>query len=251
MAILEVSNLTKVFKNCTAVDGISFSLEPGKITGLLGPNGAGKTTTIYLILGLVTPTAGGIKVFGLDIEKRRQEILSQSNFSSAFVSLPYNLTVKQNLYFFSKLYNVKNWEERADFLLKKFELFEFKKKNTGQLSSGQLTRLNLCKALINSPRFLCLDEPTASLDPVSAKIVRRQMKDICVKDGVTILYTSHNMHEVEEICDEVIFLHHGKIKARTTPAQLVSDLKQKNMEDVFFALANDGEEVASENCEKN
>ncbi|MFH1368498.1 MAG: ABC transporter ATP-binding protein [Elusimicrobiota bacterium] len=239
MAILEVVNLTKKFKDCTAVDGISFELHSGRITGLLGPNGAGKTTTIYLILGLVTPTAGSIRVFGKDMEKHRQEILGKSNFSSAFTSLPFNLTVRQNLYFFSKLYNVRNWEDRADFLLEKFELKEMKKKNTGQLSSGQLTRLNLCKALINSPQFLCLDEPTASLDPISAKIVRKQLKDICAKDGVTILYTSHNMHEVEEICDEVIFLHHGKIKARTTPRELVRELKQKNMEEVFFELAKE------------
>lgn len=241
MSILQVESLTKVFSECTAVDGISFELQPGKITGLLGPNGAGKTTTIYLILGLVTPTSGSIKVFDLDIRKHRQEVLSKSNFSSAFVSLPFNLTVRQNLYFFSKLYSVKNWEARADYLLDKFQLKEMKDRKTGQLSSGQLTRLNLCKALINSPRFLCLDEPTASLDPISAKIVRRQMKDICVKDGVTILYTSHNMREVEEICDEVIFLHRGKIKARTTPEGMVSELKQKNMEDAFFELAKEGQ----------
>lgn len=241
MNILEVKGLTKEFDDCTAVDNISFSLPAGRITGLLGPNGAGKTTTIYLILGLVTPTSGSINIFGKDSVKYRQEILSECNFSSAFVSLPYNLTVKQNLYFFSKLYNVKQWEQRADFLLEKFELKEMKHKKTGELSSGQLTRLNLCKALINSPKFLCLDEPTASLDPVSAKIVRRQMREICLNDGVTILYTSHNMHEVEEICDGVIFLHKGRIKASSTPANLVAEMKEKNMEDVFFELAKDEE----------
>jgi len=248
MDILQVENLSKRFKECLAVDDISFTLKPGRITGLLGPNGAGKTTTIYLILGLVTPTAGRINIFGKDITKYRQEILAHCNFSSAFVSLPYNLTLKQNLYFFSKLYNVKNWEPRADYLLTKFELIGMKNKKTGQLSSGQLTRLNLCKALINSPAFILLDEPTASLDPISAKIVRRQLKDITVNDGVTILYTSHNMYEVEELCDEVIFLHRGKIKAMSTPANLVAELKEKNMEDVFFELAKEAPDEAESTC---
>jgi ABC-2 type transport system ATP-binding protein len=240
MAILEVSGLIKKFDDFVAVDDISFTLDEARITGLLGPNGAGKTTTIYLILGLIAPTAGSIRIFGKDIRTHRQEILSRMNFSSAYVSLPSNLKVRENLMFFSYLYNVPEWEKRADYLLERFELAGTKNKKAGELSSGQHTRLNLVKALLNSPCFLCLDEPTASLDPISARIVRRQLRDISREDGVTIFYTSHNMREVEEICDEVIFLHHGKIKTRTTPQQIMHALKTENMEDVFFELTREG-----------
>jgi ABC-2 type transport system ATP-binding protein len=239
MAILEVTALTKKFDGFTAVDDISFTIEEAKITGLLGPNGAGKTTTIYMLLGLITPTAGSIRIFGQDIRTHRQAILSRMNFSSAYVSLPSNLKVRENLLFFSYLYNVTDWERRADYLLERFELQDIKNKKAGELSSGQLTRLNLIKALLNSPRFLCLDEPTASLDPISARIVRRQLQEISRKDGVTIFYTSHNMREVEEICDEVIFLHRGRIKMRTTPQNIMSSLKQSTMEDAFVELTRE------------
>lgn len=239
MAILEVAGLTKRFDGFTAVDDISFTIEEAKITGLLGPNGAGKTTTIYMLLGLITPTAGSIKIFGKDIRSHRQEILQRMNFSSAFVSLPSNLRVWENLLFFSYLYNVPQWEKRADYLMERFDLRESRNKKTGALSSGQLTRLNLIKALLNNPCFLCLDEPTASLDPVSARVVREQLKDISQRDRVTIFYTSHNMREVEEICDEVIFLHHGRIKTRTTPQNIMSSLKQTNMEDAFIELTRE------------
>jgi ABC-2 type transport system ATP-binding protein len=239
MAILEIDHLTKSFNDFTAVDDISFNLPEGRITGLLGPNGAGKTTTIYMILGLITPTSGTIKVFGKDVQHHRQEILAKLNFSTAYVSLPSNLKIWENLRFFSYLYDVPHWQDRADYLLKLFELSEFKYKKAGELSSGQSTRLNMIKSLLNSPCFLCLDEPTASLDPASARIVRKQLQQISKQDGVTILYTSHNMHEVEEVCDEVIFLHHGKIKARTTPAELITQANQNNLEDAFLELAKD------------
>jgi ABC-2 type transport system ATP-binding protein len=240
MAILEVASLTKKFNGFTAVDDISFTIEEAKITGLLGPNGAGKTTTIYMLLGLITPTAGTIRIFGKDLLTQRQAILQQMNFSSAYVSLPSNLRVWENLLFFSYLYGVPQWEKRADYLLERFDLGDAKKKKTGELSSGQHTRLNLIKALLNSPRFLCLDEPTASLDPISARVVREQLQDISRKDRVTIFYTSHNMREVEEICDEVIFLHHGRIKTRTTPQNIMKSLQQTNMEDAFVELTREG-----------
>jgi ABC-2 type transport system ATP-binding protein len=239
MSIVEIDHLTKIFNGCTAVDDISFELPEGRITGLLGPNGAGKTTTIYMMLGLITSTAGSIRIFGKDIQRHRQEILGRMNFSTAYVSLPSNMKIWENLRFFSYLYDVPHWTDRADHLLKLFELSEFKHKKSGELSSGQSTRLNMVKSLLNSPCFLCLDEPTASLDPASARIVRRQLQQIAKQDGVTILYTSHNMHEVEEICEEVIFLHHGKIKARTTPAELVQQANQNNLEDAFLELAKD------------
>ncbi len=240
MPILEVKNLTKKFDGCTAVDDISFSLEKAKITGLLGPNGAGKTTTIYLILGLITPTAGSIRVFGKDLQKHRQEILSQMNFSSAYVSLPSNLKVWENLLFFSYLYDVPDWEKRADYLLRRFDLTDSKNKKTGELSSGQHTRLNLIKSLMNDPCFLCLDEPTASLDPVSARVVREQLREFSRQDGVTIFYTSHNMLEVEQICDEVIFLVNGRIRMRASPQEIMHSLRQGNMEDVFIELTREG-----------
>ncbi|MHB9155259.1 MAG: ABC transporter ATP-binding protein [Endomicrobiales bacterium] len=242
MAILEVRNLVKKFNDFIAVNDISFTVEEARITGLLGPNGAGKTTTIYLLLGLITPTAGSIRIFGKDIGRHRQEILGRMNFSSAYVSLPSNLKVRENLQFFSYLYNVHGWEKRADCLLERFGLRELKNNKTGELSSGQLTRLNLIKALLNNPCFLLLDEPTASLDPLSARTVREQLKEISRQDRVTILYTSHNMREVEEICDEVIFLHHGRITARTTPGDLMRSLRQENMEDVFIELTREGGE---------
>jgi len=241
MIVVEVNNLTKEFNGIKAVDDITFSLKEGIITGMLGPNGAGKTTTIYMLLGLITQTSGSIRIFNKDIAKHRQEVLSQMNFSSTYVSLPSNLKVMENLLFFSYLYNVKQWKKRAVKLLEEFELNGLENKRTGQLSSGQITRLNLVKSLLNSPKFLCLDEPTSSLDPISAKIVRAKLKDMAKKDGITILYTSHNMHEVEQLCDEVIFLHKGKIKAFGTPEQLVQSLKQKDMENVFFELAGAGE----------
>ena len=251
MAILEVRDLTKRFDGCTAVDHISFDLDEAKITGLLGPNGAGKTTTLYLILGLITPTAGNVRIFGLDLESRRQEILNRMNFSSAFVSLPSNLRVMENLKFFSHLYNVSHWKQRAEYLLERFELTGSRDKKAGELSSGQQTRLNLVKSLLNSPRFLCLDEPTASLDPVSARIVRQQLCEISAHDGVTIFYTSHNMREVEEICDDVIFLHRGRIKARMAPKDMMAKLQTENMEDVFIALTRDETGDAPDTCQND
>jgi ABC-2 type transport system ATP-binding protein len=239
MAILEITNLTKRFGDCRAVDDITFSIDQAGITGLLGPNGAGKTTTIYLILGLITPTSGNIRIFDQDVQKHRQEILSRMNFSSAYVSLPSNLTVRENLQFFSYLYTVDNWERRADYLLERFDLAGTKKQKTGELSSGQHTRLNLIKALMNEPCFLCLDEPTASLDPVSARVVRQQLKEISRQDNVAILYTSHNMLEVEQICDEVIFLHRGRIKTRAAPREIMASLRRGNMEDVFVELTRE------------
>ena len=240
--VLEVKNLSKKFADVIAVDDISFSITEGKIVGLLGPNGAGKTTTIYMVLGLLTPSSGSIQIFGQDIRKNLRRVLSKMNFSSVYVSLPSNLYVWENLCFFSYLYNVDNWRQRAEFLLAEFELSQLKDKKTGELSSGQLTRLNLVKALLNSPQFLCLDEPTASLDPISARLVRQKLRQIARQDKVTILYTSHNMYEVEEVCDEVIFLYQGKIRAQTTPANLIHTLKQKNMEEVFFKLSEERED---------
>jgi ABC-2 type transport system ATP-binding protein len=234
---VEVTRLTKFFKTLKAVDGVSFRLEPGEILGLLGPNGAGKTTIIHMLLGLTTPTSGSIKVFGLDLEKHRSEILQQANFSSTYVSMPYSLTVRESLRVFARLYHVRRKEEKIAGLLRIFEMEEVKSKEVRHLSSGLLTRLNLAKALINSPRVLFLDEPTASLDPDIADKTRTLLRRIKKEQGISILYTSHNMKEMEEISDRIIFLDKGRIIASGKPAEVVQSFRRHNLEEVFLQLA--------------
>jgi len=235
--IIEVNNLVKVFGTTRAVDGLSFAVEEGTITGLLGPNGAGKTTTIQMLLDLITPTSGTIRILGRELEKHREEVLSQINFSSPYVALPGNLTVVENLKTFARLYGVAKIKEKIDELVDFFEIRDLLPKNTSSLSTGQLTRLNLTKALLNDPKLLLLDEPTASLDPDIADKTRLMLRRIQKERGATILYTSHNMQEVEEICDKVIFIQHGKLKDQGTPAELVKKYGHKDLNDVFLHLA--------------
>ena len=236
-AIIEVSNLLKTFGSVKAVDGLSFRVEEGTITGLLGPNGAGKTTTIQMLLDLITPTSGTIKIFGKEFRLHREEILGKLNFSSPYVSLPGNLTVYENLLTFGRLYGVSDLRGAIERLADFFEIREFLKKMTYNLSTGQLTRLNLAKALLNEPKLLLLDEPTASLDPDIADRTRKLLMRIQKERGVTILYTSHNMEEVEEICDQVIFIQHGKLKDDGTPEELVRKYGREDLNDVFLAIA--------------
>ena len=235
--IIEVNNLVKVFGTTRAVDGLSFAVEEGTITGLLGPNGAGKTTTIQMLLDLITPTSGTIRILGRELAKHREEVLSQINFSSPYVALPGNLTVVENLKTFARLYGVAKIKEKIDELVDFFEIRDLLPKNTSSLSTGQLTRLNLTKALLNDPKLLLLDEPTASLDPDIADKTRLMLRRIQKERGATILYTSHNMQEVEEICDKVIFIQHGKLKDQGTPAELVKKYGHKDLNDVFLHLA--------------
>ena len=237
MSIIEVTNLVKVFGETRAVDGLSFCVEEGTITGLLGPNGAGKTTTIQMLLDLITPTSGGIRILGMEYRTDREAILSRLNFSSPYVSLPGNLTVYENLLTFGRLYGVQNLKSAIDVLADFFEIREFLKKLTYHLSTGQLTRLNLTKALLNSPKLLLLDEPTASLDPDIADRTRSLLKRIQTERGVTILYTSHNMEEVEELCDQVIFIQHGRLKDEGTPAELIKKYGREDLNDVFLHIA--------------
>ncbi len=237
--LVEAKHLTKKFQAVTAVDGISFSVDEGKITGFLGPNGAGKTTTIQMILDLVTPTSGQILIFGKDMRHHREEILSQVNFSSAYITMPGNLTVFENLSTFARLYGVRNRRERIAELAEFFDVKEFLHKMTGTLSTGQLTRVNLAKALLNKPKLLLLDEPTASLDPDIADRTRKLLRTIQREHGVTILYTSHNMEEVEEVCDRVIFIQKGRIVDDGSPAALISKYGRKDMNEVFLALSRD------------
>ncbi|MDO8594487.1 MAG: ABC transporter ATP-binding protein [bacterium] len=254
-AIIAVDNLVKVFgsvrpvrsregaqrasasNGVRAVDGLSFRVESGTITGLLGPNGAGKTTTIQMLLDLITPTSGTIRIFDREYRTDREAILGKLNFSSPYVSLPGNLTVFENLLTFGRLYGVKDLRGKIDELADFFEIRDFLKKMTYNLSTGQLTRLNLTKALLNDPKLLRLDEPTASLDPDIADRTRQLLKRIQKEKGVTILYTSHNMEEVEEICDRVIFIQNGKLKDEGTSAELITKYGHEDLNDVFLAIA--------------
>ena len=235
--ILEVKNLRKKFGDFEALKGISLSLKKGEILGLLGPNGAGKTTTIQCILGLIKLTSGQIKIFGKDIQTSREEILSRVNFSSAYVSLPTNLKVWENLYTFARLYGMKDYKLRIEQLIDFFAIADLMPKLYGTLSSGQTTRVNLVKALLNSPELLFLDEPTASLDPDIADRVRKYLKAIQQQSNLTILYTTHNMAEVEEVCDRAIFINEGQIVTSGTPSKLIKRFGLRDLNEVFIKIA--------------
>lgn len=241
MIIIETENLVKKFNGITAVDGLSVQIHKGQITGLLGPNGAGKTTTIQMLLDLITPTSGIIRIFGKDMKHHREEILSRINFSSPYVALPGNLKVWENLATFARLYGVKDIRGKINELADFFEIRGLLKKMTSNLSTGQLTRLNLTKALLNDPELLLLDEPTASLDPDIADKTRVMLKRIQKEKNVSILYTSHNMEEVEELCERVIFIANGKLKDDGMPADLVKKYGHKDLNDVFLSIARDPE----------
>lgn len=223
--ILEVKHLTKKFNSFTAVDDISFSIKEGEIVGLLGPNGAGKTTTIYMLLDILTPTSGDIRYFGKDLKKNRAEIMHNLNFSSTYIQLPWRLTVRQNLEILARLYGVEDIKGRVERICEIFEIKDLKNHKTGTLSAGQKTKVFLAKAFLNFPKILLLDEPTASLDPEIAAKVRTILLEERKKYKTAMLFTSHNMAEVEEVCDRVIFINHGKIIAEDTPFGLASKTK--------------------------
>lgn len=237
--VVEVKELTKVFRSFRAVDNVSFEIYPREILGLLGPNGAGKTTIIHMLLGLTTPTKGDINVFGLDLKKHRKKIIQDVNFSSSYVSMPNSLKVKESLKVFARLYGVRNREKRISELLRIFEIEDIKDKIVRNISSGHQTRLNLAKALINDPKILFLDEPTASLDPDIADKTRSLLKMIKKERSISILYTSHNMKEMEEMSDRLIFLHKGRIISEGTPEEVISSFKRKNLEEVFLKVARE------------
>jgi ABC-2 type transport system ATP-binding protein len=223
--IISVKNLTKKFGSFTAVDNISFNVNKGEILGLLGPNGAGKTTTIFMLLNLITPTSGEIRIFGLDYRRNCEAIMQNLNYSSTYVEMSPRLTVRENLSVMAKLYQVKDAKEKIREYSEKFNVIEFMNKKHDDLSQGQKTRVYLCKAFLNNPKLLLLDEPTASLDPDVAKLVRREI--VAAKNkGMTILVTSHNMAEVEEICDRVLFINQGQIVAEDTPIGLANKVRQ-------------------------
>ncbi len=235
--ILEADRLVKVFGEATALNGLSFAVAPGESLGLLGVNGAGKTTAMNLLLGLTTPTSGTVRIFGLDLWQHRIEILRQINFSSAYTNLPSNLLVWQNLTVFARLYGVPHPKPRIDALLELLDITHLRKSVTGRLSAGESTRVNLAKALLNEPRLLLLDEPTASLDPDIADRVRKLLRRLQAETGLSILYTSHNMRDIEEVCDRLVFLHGGKVLAEGTPADVQSRFKRASLEDFFIGVA--------------
>ncbi len=235
--VIEVKNLIKKFGDFTAVDGLTFDLYEGEITGLLGPNGAGKTTTIQMLLDIITPTSGGIRIFRKEMRYHREEILNAMNFSSPYVTLPSNLKVWENLKTFARLYGIRDIDGKIRDLGKFFDIEDLLPKLTSALSTGQLTRLNLAKAFLNDPKLLLLDEPTSSLDPDIADRVQEMLLKIRKERGVTMLYTSHNMAEVERLCDRVIFINHGKIVDDGTPADLVKKYGHEDLNDVFLHIA--------------
>jgi ABC-2 type transport system ATP-binding protein len=238
-SIVEVRHLAKRFGDFTAVNDISFDICEGEILGLLGPNGAGKTTTIQMLLGLITPTQGSIRMFGLDLDGHREEILQQINFSSTYISMPYALTVEENLRVIAKLYGLDDIARRINEVVKKLEMEDFRTKVTRKLSSGQMTRLALAKAILTDPKVLFLDEPTASLDPDIAHKIRGLLKEVRRSNGLSILYTSHNMKEMEEMSDRIIFLQRGKIVAQGTAQEIVERFGQQDLEEVFLKLARE------------
>ncbi|OGH18142.1 MAG: hypothetical protein A3G13_03285 [Candidatus Levybacteria bacterium RIFCSPLOWO2_12_FULL_37_7] len=240
--LLKTKNLSKTFgKKTKAVQNVSFEIRQGEILGFLGPNGAGKTTTIQMLLGLIRPTHGTISIFGMDLQTHRTEILQRVNFSSAYVSLPGNLKVWENLYTFARLYNVKHYKQKIKELTDFLEITPLLPKTYASLSSGQATRVNLAKALLNDPELLFLDEPTASLDPDIADKMRKFLKKIQKEQSLTILYTTHNMSEVEELCNRAIFINEGKIVTEGTPAMLVKKFGLRDLNEVFIKLARNKE----------
>ncbi|HYF36648.1 MAG TPA: ABC transporter ATP-binding protein [Prosthecobacter sp.] len=239
--ILEARELTRVFDGVTALDKFSFKLHRGEILGLLGANGAGKTTAMNCLLGLTLQTSGDLFAFGKELHAHRIEILKRANFSSAYVSLPGNLKVWQNLLIFAKIYRVPHPRKRIAELLEMLEVAHLANRVTGQLSAGESTRVNLCKAFLNDPELLMLDEPTASLDPDISDKVRKAVRRKQRESSCGILYTSHNMRDIEEVCDRVIFLHKGKIVAEGTPDQIIKKFEEQSLENVFIKIARSGD----------
>ncbi len=246
--LVEAYNLIKEYeRGVRAVDDISFSLYEGEILGILGPNGAGKTTTLQMLMGILKPTSGKIFLFGKELEAHREEVLSKINFSSTYVHLPWKLTVEESLKFISFLYPIEDRKSRLEKIKRLFRLEEIWKKRNMELSAGQLSRVSLAKALINFPKVLFLDEPTASLDPEVAFYIRKFLLEEREKFGVSIILTSHNMAEVEELCDRVIFLHKGKIIDEGPPEKLSAKIKTSHL----TLMIADGLKRTIEICKKH
>lgn len=239
LSVVVVEKLSKSFGSFTAVSDLSFSLEKGSLTGLLGGNGAGKTTTISMLLGLLKPSSGGISIFGNPFHPNREKILSRMNFCSPYVDLPQRLTVRENLSVFARLYQVVNPGHRIEELAEEFKLGDFIDKPVRRLSSGQKTRVTLVKALINKPEFLLLDEPTASLSPDVSIWIRERLKNYRDRTGATILFASHDMREVEMLCDRVLIMKQGSLIDQGSPGELMEKHQRKSLEEVFLSLSEE------------
>jgi len=237
--VLSVSGLRKEYGDTVAVDGVSFDVGRNEIVGLLGPNGAGKTTTINMILGVLEPTAGAVQIEGLDLASHRTEALERTNFAAVYAPLPGNLTVSQNLHFFGLIYSVKNLSQRIDELIRQFDLQAFRDVKAGVLSSGEQTRVGLAKALLNRPQLLLLDEPTASLDPSVAREIREKIREFAAQGTTGVLWTSHNMYEVQDVCHRVLFLSHGKILLEGDPKTLPAEHGKESLEELFITVARE------------
>jgi len=238
---IEIKNLNKKYNNIVAVKNINFKINKGSIVGLLGPNGCGKTTTIGMMLGLIKPTSGTVYINDKNIEseKNRTKILEKMNFISPYVELPKKLTVEENLKVYGKMYGVKNLKDKISDLMKQLNLSEFKTRKTGELSSGQKNRVSLAKALINDPEILLLDEPTASLDPDVGDYIRTYIESFASKKGATILLASHNMNEVERLCNEVMMMKNGEIIDKGTCSSLINKHGRKNLEETFLKIVRE------------
>jgi ABC-2 type transport system ATP-binding protein len=240
--LVEVDHLSKIFGTFTAVDDVSFFIRPGEIVGLLGPNGAGKTTTIHMVLGLIAPTSGEVRIFGKRFDDHRQAILEEMNFTSPYVAFPIRLSVFENLMVFARMYNLRDPRGKITELLRLFAIEDLKYKPVSRLSSGEITRVGLCKAFLNDPKLLLLDEPTAYLDPQVASQVKQVLLDMQRDRGTTILYTSHNMAEVEKMCARIVFLSRGRVIACGSPIEvtqtiLKEDRNEPALEEVFLRVA--------------
>jgi len=237
--VLTVDRLRRLYGETAAVDGISFGVGPGEIVGLLGPNGAGKTTIINMILGVLEPTSGTIRIEGADTAANRVRALERANFAAVYAPLPGNLTVYQNLRVFGMMYGVKELRDRIETLLEQFDLKRLRHTKCGVLSSGEQTRVSLAKAMINRPRLLLLDEPTASLDPAVASDIRMQVHEFVSRDQAGVLWTSHNMHEVADVCGRVLFLSRGRILLEGDPGTLPHAHGMETLEELFIAVARE------------
>ena len=237
--VLSVQGLEKRYGEKIAVDHVSFEVRQNEIVGLLGPNGAGKTTTINMILGVLEPSAGTIEIDGIPLAQHRGTAMERTNFAAVYSSLPGNLTVYQNLRVFGMIYAVKHLSARIEEVIGQFDLERFRNVKTGVLSSGEQTRVSLAKAMLNQPQLLLLDEPTASLDPATAREIRAHIRKFAISEPVGVLWTSHNMYEVTEVCDRVLFLSHGKILLEGNPKGLPTEHGKENLEELFITVARE------------